>query len=131
MNVEKHMRKKQKKMSEIFKELALIVMKDQKSIPSSEAAHTALLLAHVAWNRANGETFTDLECKRIIRKFEKSRRSLWIELQSRDWKELINELVQYKNKNYPEDKRIVVICGMKEGNIHVDWMQPPKPVMKS
>ncbi|ESQ14406.1 MAG: hypothetical protein N838_24085 [Thiohalocapsa sp. PB-PSB1] len=131
MNVEKHMRKKQKKMSQIFKELALTVMKDQKSIPSSEAAHTALLLANAAWNRANGEEFTDHECKRIIRKFEKSRRSLWIELRSRDWKALINELIQYKNENYPEDKRIVVVCGMREGNIHVEWKQPPESIMKA
>ena len=119
--------RKKKKMSEIFKEMALTVMKDPKSTPSSEAAHTALLLAHVAWNRAIGETFTDLECKRILRKFEKSRRSLWIELKSRDWNSLISALIEYKIKNYPEDMRIVVICGMREGNIHVEWMQPPKP----
>ena len=115
------MRKEQKKMSEIFKEMALIVMKDPKSTPSSEAAHTALLLAHVAWNRAIGETFTDIECKRILRKFEKSRRTLWIELRSRDWKSLISALMDYKNKNYREDNRIVVICGMREGNVHVEW----------
>jgi len=114
-------------MSEIFKEMALIVMKDPKSTPSSEAAHTALLLAHVAWNRAIGETFTDLECKRILRKFEKSRRSLWIELRSRDWKALVGELIQYKNRVYPEHKRIATICGMKEGNVHVERMHSPKP----
>ena len=113
-------------MSEILKELALIVMKDPKSTPSSEAAHTALLLAHVAWNRAIGETFTDLECRRILRKFEKSRRSMWIELRSQDWKALVAELIQYKNKVYPEDKRIVVICGMREGNVHVEWMHSRK-----
>ena len=118
------MRKEQKKMSEIFKEMALIVMKDPKSTPSSEAAHAALLLAHVAWNRAIGETFTDRECKRILRKFEKSRGTLWIELQSRDWKSLISALMEYKNKNYPEDNRIVVICGMREGKIHVKWVHP-------
>jgi len=115
------MRKKQKKMSEIFKEMALMVMKDPKSTPSSEAAQTALLLTHVAWNRTIGETFTDLEYKRILRKLEKSRGSLWIELRSRDWKSLVSALMEYKNKNYPEDKRIVVICGMREGNIHVEW----------
>ena len=121
--------RKKKEMSEIFKEMALTVMKDPKSTPSSEAAHTALLLAHVAWNRAIGETFTDLECKRILRKFEKSRRSLWIELKSRDWNSLISALIEYKIKNYPEDMRIVVICGMREGNIHVEWIQTPKPSM--
>lgn len=120
------MRKKQKKMSEIFKEMALVVMKDPQSTPSSEAAHTALLLAHVAWNRAIGEAFTDLECKRILRKFEKARRSLWTELRSRDWQSLVSALMEYKDKNYPEDKRIVVVCGMRDGNVHIEWMHPPK-----
>ena len=49
----------------------------------------------------------------------------------RDWKALINELIQYKNKFYPEDKRIVVICGMREGNVHVEWMDSPKPTLKA
>lgn len=120
------MQNRQRKMSEIFKDMALSVMKDPESRPSSEAAHAALLLAHVAWNRAVGEAFADLECKRLLRKFEKSRRSLWIELHSRDWKSLVSALIEYKNKNYPDDMRVVVICGMREGNIHVEWMDPRK-----
>lgn len=79
-------------MSEIFKEMALTVMKNPKSTPSSEAAHAALLLTHVAWSRAVGETFPDLECKKGLRMFEKSRANLWNELRSRNWKVLIREL---------------------------------------
>lgn len=116
-------------MSQMLKQMAMTVLKAPASVPSTEAAHTALLLAHVAWNRAVGETFTDLECKRILRKFEKSRRSLWIELRSRDWKALIGELIEYKNKNFPDDKRIVVICGMRDGKVHVEWMNVPEQTL--
>jgi hypothetical protein len=120
------MRRKKKKMSEVLMQMAMTVLKDPTSVPSTEAAHTAVLLAHVAWNRAVGEAFTDLECKRILRRFEKSRRSLWIELRSPDWKALIGELIEYKSENFPDDKRIVVICGMRDGKVHVEWKNPPK-----
>ena len=114
-----------KKMSEIFKEMALTLFRNPKSIPSTEAAYAALLFTHVAWNRAVGETFTDGECRKVLRTFEKSRRSLWAELRSRDWHVMINELIAYKNAHYPNDQRIVVVCGMTaKKNVHVEWMDP-------
>ena len=110
------------KMSDIFKEMALTLFRVPNAIPSSEAAHATLLLTHVAWNRALGETFTDVECQRILRKFEKSRPALWVELRSRDWKSMINDLIEYKKEHYPDDKRIVVVCGINpQKNIHVEW----------
>ena len=116
-----------KKMSEIFKEMALTLLRNPQAIPSAEVAHAALLFTHVAWNRAIGETFTDAECRKVLRKFEKSRRSLWAELRSRDWRVLINELIAYKNAHYPNDQRIVVVCGMTpKKNVHVEWMEPVK-----
>ena len=113
------------KMSDIFKEMALTLFRVPNAIPSSEAAHATLLLTHVAWNRALGETFTDVECRRILRQFEKSRPALWVELRSRDWKSMINDLIEYKKERYPDDKRIVVVCGINpKKNIHVEWHYP-------
>ena len=113
------------KMSDIFKEMALTLFKVPNAIPSSEAAHAALLLTHVAWNRALNETFTDVECRRILRIFEKSRPALWAELRSRDWKSMINDLIEYKKERYPNDKRIAVVCGINpKQNIHVEWRYP-------
>ena len=113
---------KGKKMSDIFKEMALTVLKHPNAIPSSEAAHTALLLSHVAWNRAIGVGFTDAACKGIFKKFEKSRPSLWNEFPTKDWKSLITHLIEYKKAHYPDDNRVVVVCGMKDpGVIHVEW----------
>jgi hypothetical protein len=109
-------------MSDIFKEMALTLFRVPNAIPSPEAAHATPLLTHVAWNRALGETFPDVECRRILRQFEKSRPALWVELRSRDWKSMINDLIEYKKERYPDDKRIVVVCGINpQKNIHVEW----------
>jgi hypothetical protein len=120
------------KMSAIFKEMALTLFRVPEAIPSSEAAHATLLLTHVAWNRALGETFTDAECRRILRQFEKSRPALWAELRSRDWKAMINDLIAYKKEHYRDDKRIVVVCGINpKKNIHVEWHYPASSDVKA
>jgi len=48
-----------KQMSAIFKEMALTTLVDPEAAPSSEAVAAALLLSHVAWQRANGDEFVD------------------------------------------------------------------------
>ena len=109
-------------MSEIFQEMALTLLKDPKAIPSAEAAHAALLFSHVAWNRSVGETFTDAECQSILRKFEKARPSFWAELVTKDWRVPVERLIEYKQAHYPDDTRIVVVCGMRvPGVVHVEW----------
>ena len=42
------------KMSQIMKSMAETLLGHPERIPSSEAAHAALLFASVGWNRANG-----------------------------------------------------------------------------
>lgn len=114
-------------MSDIFKEMSSTILKDPAAISSSEAAHAALLLSHVAWNRAIGEGLTDAACRGILRKFEKSRSSLWKEFPTKDWKSLIGLLIEYKKTHYPDDNRVVVVCGMrKPGVIHVEWKYAEK-----
>jgi hypothetical protein len=35
---------------------------------------------------------------------------------------MINDLIEYKKERYPDDKRIVVVCGINpQKNIHVEW----------
>ena len=117
--------KSEKKISEIFKEMASVILKDPNAIPSAEAAHAGLLLSHAAWNRTVGEEFSDADCAKGLKKFEKSRPSLWNEFRDRDWKLMIEQLITYKTGHYSEDKRIVVICGMRApGIIHVEWKYP-------
>jgi hypothetical protein len=112
------------KMSDIFKEMAMTVLKKPNSIPSSEAAHAALLLSHVAWNRSIGQVFNHNDCESLLREFEKSRPKFWTELKTRNWEALVDDLISYKKQHYPTDNRIVVVCGMREDNIHIDWQHP-------
>jgi len=111
----------QRKMSEIMKELALMSFRDPQAVPSSEAAHAALLFAQVAWNRALGLDMTPY--KELLKVFLRSNPNLWAELRSRDAETLIEEMRQAREQRYPADRRVVVVCGMLEENVHVEWCE--------
>lgn len=109
------------KMSGIMKELALVSFRDSRAIPSSEAAHAALLFAQVAWNRALGH---DMQAyKKLVKVFVRSNPNLWSELRSRDAETLIEIMRQAKDQRYLTDRRVVVVCGMSEENVHVEWCE--------
>jgi len=110
-----------RKMSEIMKELALMCLRDPQAIPSSEAAHAALLFAQVAWNRALGYDMNVYE--EVLNVFLCSKPTLWSELRSRDAETLIEAMCQAKELRYSTDRRVVVVCGMREGNVHVEWCE--------
>jgi len=109
------------KMSDIMKELALVSFRDPQTVPSSEAAHVALLLAHVAWNRALGNDIRDY--RKLLKVFLRSNPNLWSELCSCDTETLIETMRKAKEKSYPVDRRVVVVCGMREGNVRVEWCE--------
>ena len=113
-----------RKLSEIIKEMACAVLKDPDAVPSSEVAHAGLLLAHVAWNRANGGNHPQPDYAQVLRAFTQSRPDLWDELTAREPDKLIEELVRYKNDRYPDDGRVVIVCGMREEKVHIEWVEP-------
>ncbi|MEK7409605.1 MAG: hypothetical protein AAB225_31445 [Acidobacteriota bacterium] len=110
------------KLSAIFKDMALTLFVDPSRIPSSEAAHAALLLVHVAWNREVGGELQD-RYQQVLGVFERSCANLWSELRSEDCEALIEELRLLKRQRYPEDRRRVLVCGMKGENVHVEWTE--------
>jgi len=112
-------------LSEIIKEMSCSVLTQPEAVPSSEAAHAALLFAHVAWNRAEAFSAPAVDYRPMLRAFEMSNRHLWNELKSSDAESLIAELVAYKQAYYPNDHRQVVVCGMRGDNVHVEWLDPP------
>ena len=109
------------KMSEIMKEIALISFKNPKVPPSSEAAHASLLFAQVAWNRTLCYDMQDY--KALLKVFLRSNPNLWSELRSRDAEELIEIMREAKEHRYSSDLRVVLVCGMREGNVHVEWCE--------
>jgi hypothetical protein len=110
-----------RKMSKIMKEIALKSFKNPKVPPSSEAAHASLLFAQVAWNRTLGHDMQDY--KALLKVFLRSNPNLWSELRSRDAEELIEIMCEVKEHRYSADRRVVLVCGMREGNVHVEWCE--------
>jgi len=110
-----------KKMSEIILEMAIMLLKDPVN-PSSEAAHAALLFAHAAWNKANGTKDISYGWyRKVLKEFEHSNPDLWGEFKVIVHGKIIKSLIAYKNEYYPGDSRIIYICGMRKGNVHVEW----------
>lgn len=107
------------KMSEIMKDLAMMCFRDTRTVPSSEAVHAALFLASIAWNRTLGIDVPDYEEPLMV--FTRSKPELWSELRSGNTEALIETMRQAKEQLYPMDRRVVLICGMREGNVRVEW----------
>jgi hypothetical protein len=110
-----------KQMSAILKEMALTILVDPEAMPSSEAAAAALLLSHVAWQRANGDKFAETAYSTVLVEMQKVRPGFWKELRSTDATELIAQLVAYKRRHYPHDMRKVVACGTFDNKVRVEW----------
>lgn len=52
---------------------------------------------------------------------------LWSELKSNDVDAMIDELVRYKQSRYPNDRRRILICGIRDGKIYVEWLRAAAP----
>jgi len=112
-----------KKLSAIVKELAETMMRDPRAVPSSEATHMALLLTHVAWNRALGQSLPDTAYQPILEELEQSNPELWNELADQDVGRMIERLTVLKQARYPEDDRVIEVCGMRADCVHVEWYE--------
>jgi hypothetical protein len=69
-------------LSAIIKEMVLTILRRPGAPPSAEAAHAALLLAHIAWNRRTDSEAPDYRL--MLGEFEASNPNLWDELKSTD-----------------------------------------------
>jgi hypothetical protein len=107
------------KLSAIMLELAQSAFINPKAIPSSETAHAALLFAQTAWNRSLGHDTTGYH--ELLKVFLNSNPNLWSELRSRDPETLIEPMRQAKESRYSADVRVIVVCGMREGIVRVEW----------
>ncbi len=111
------------KLSAIMKELGESILRDPRAVPSSEAAHMALLLAHVAWNRTLGEPVPETAYRKVLEELEQTNPELWNELADNDVERMINRLMTLKQARYPRDDRVIQVCGMRDGNVHVEWYE--------
>jgi hypothetical protein len=117
----------QRKMSEIMKEMAELLLKSPGKDASDEAAHVALLFANVAWNECVGLNHARDGCRNVWETIEAENPALWDDLKSNDIHDMIDELVRYKKARYPDDRRRILACGIPEGNLRVEWLPAAAP----
>lgn len=115
-----------KKLSAIIIEMAETVLARPGNMVCDEAAHAALLLAHVGWNReiqADGPPTCE-QVEIVFKEFAKSNREFVKDLRSDDFDALIAELRLYKRRRYPKDTRFISVCGTTpKGSVHVEWTE--------
>ena len=110
-------------MSVILKEMAMTMLVKPEAVPSSEAAATALLFSHVAWNRANGDDVPNKSYQSVLADIQESNLDCWKEFTSTNPDTLVAELIVYKKKYYPLDFRKVISCGTINHKVRVEWTE--------
>jgi hypothetical protein len=112
------------KMSEIILGLAEQVLVQPTEKSTREAVAAALLLAHVAWNRAVDPLGGDQVgyYRKVLGALEAENPKCLRELKSTDCEAVIQDLVKLKSTRYPKDDRIIRVCGITpENSVHVEW----------
>ena len=112
------------KMSKVILGLAEKVLAQPAEKTSSEGAAAALLLAHIAWNRAVDPLGGDQVgyYRKVLGALEAENPKCLRELKSTDCEAIIQDLVKIKATRYPKDDRIIRMCGITaENNVHVEW----------
>jgi hypothetical protein len=120
-----------RKMSEMLKEMSEVLMRNPDEPPSSEAAHVALFFANLAWNECVGLDHAREGCRNVWEEIEADNPTLWNEFKSNDIDGMVDELVRYKQKHFPDDKRRILTCGIPHGSIRVEWVLAAAPGVDS
>jgi hypothetical protein len=111
-------------MSKIILGLAEQVLAQPAEKTSSEGAAAALLLAHVAWNRAVDPLGGDQvgHYRKVLHALKRENPKFMRELKSPDCEAMIQELMTLKLTLHSADDRIIRLCGITEHKtVRVEW----------
>jgi len=102
------------KMSKVLLGLAERLLAKPAEQSSSEGFAAALLLAHVAWNRAVDPLDGDQvgNYRKVLAAFKAENPKYLQELKSADCEAMIQELVDLKKALHPADDRIIRLCAL-------------------
>lgn len=120
-----------KKMSEMMKEMSERLLRHPDAAHSSEAAHVALMFANIAWNETVGLGHAREGYRSAWETIEAENPEMWSEFKSNDIDGMIDELIEYKQQHFPDDKRRILTCGIPNGNIRVEWLPAVAPGVDS
>ena len=99
--------------------------------PSSEAAHVALMFANIAWNESVGLGHARQGYRSAWEMIEAENPEMWGEFESNDVDAMIDDLVRFKQQHYPDDQRRILTCGIPDGKVRVEWLNPAAPGVDS
>ena len=120
-----------RKMSEILKEMAESLLRHPNAAYSPETAHVALMFANIAWNKTVGLGYATEGYRSAWEMMEAENPEMWSEFKSNDVDAMIDELIQFKNQQYPDDQRRILTCGLPGGRIRVEWLPAATPGVES
>jgi hypothetical protein len=120
-----------RKMSEVLKEMSEQLLRNPATVPSATAVQFGLMLANFAWNETVGLGGPREGYRSAWETIEADNPEVWSELESNDVDAMIDELVRYKKKYYPDDDRRILSCGFIDGKVRVDWLAAAAPGVDS
>ena len=111
-----------RKLSEILIEIAMQGLKHEK-YAHSDTMHPLVFLAHVAWNRDTKSTdYLREEYRKQLNEFPVPKSAIKRELISDDWDDILERMIGYKREHFPEDRRIITVCGYtSRETFRVEW----------
>ena len=90
-----------------------------------------MFFANVAWNESVGLDHAREGYRKVWETIEASNPLLWNEFKSNDIDAMIDELIQHKKSHYPNDQRRILTCGIPDGKVRVEWLNPAAPGVDS
>jgi hypothetical protein len=112
-----------RKLSDMLLELAMQGLENPR-YGESEVLHPLLFLASVAWNRETmSPNYREGRYLRELARFSIDKKKLREELISEDWTVILNRMRAYKRARFPEDTRVITLCGYTPWEtVRVEWM---------
>ncbi len=111
---------KEKNLSNIVIEMAQQIL--CKKNPSPGAIDVAVHTVHIAWNFAHRKYKDEPGYMVSVKEVQELMGSANNELISENAEEMTKILMLYKLENYPNDKRNIVLCDVKDGEVRVTFL---------
>jgi hypothetical protein len=108
-----------KKLSDIAKKMAMTVLCNKNA--SSDAISIALKITHIAWNYADEDYRDEPGYVYGIQQISELISPVKDEFVIQDERQLVERLMEYKRKHFPNDKRTILACTNERGNVKVSW----------
>ena len=125
------MKNSTRKMSDIMKEMSERLLRNPDAAHSPEAAHVALMFANIAWNESVGLGHPRESYRSAWELIEAENPEMWNEFKSTDVSGMLDDLIKFKRKHFPNDLRRILTCGIPNSNIRVEWVPPAAPGVDS